>query len=186
MPLGKPFLTPARGHPYDAGTSMTSDDEPTQRGVLPVVLAAGLGTRMKSSKPKVLHELCGRPMLAYVLDAAGAVSDRRPLVVYSPHTSEIAEVFRHQADFALQATPRGTADALNSALIVAPKDATEILVLSGDVPLVDPMLLAELIETRRQRGAAMALIAVATLPPDGLGRVVRSEDGGEVLRIVED
>ena len=166
---------------------MTSDhDQPTQHGVLPVVLAAGLGTRMKSSKPKVLHELCGRPMLAYVLDAAGAVSDRRPLVVYSPHTAEIAEVFRHQADFALQATPRGTADALNSALIVAPKDATEILVLSGDVPLVDPMLLAELIETRRQRGAAMALIAVATFEPDGLGRVVRSEDGGEVLRIVED
>src|SRR5450759_3889494 len=187
MPLGKPSLTPPRGHPYDAGTSMTSDhDQPTQHGVLPVVLAAGLGTRMKSSKPKVLHELCGRPMLAYVLDAAGAVSDRRPLVVYSPHTAEIAEVFRHQADFALQATPRGTADALNSALIVAPKDTTEILVLSGDVPLVDPMLLAELIETRRQRGAAMALIAVATFEPDGLGRVVRSEDGGEVLRIVED
>jgi bifunctional UDP-N-acetylglucosamine pyrophosphorylase/glucosamine-1-phosphate N-acetyltransferase len=165
---------------------MTSDDQPTQNGVLPVVLAAGLGTRMKSSKPKVLHELCGRPMLAYVLDAARAVSDRRPLVVYSPHTAAITEVFRHQADFALQATPRGTADALNSALVVAPEDATEVLVLSGDVPLVDPMLLAELIETRRLRGAAMALIAVATFEPDGLGRVVRSEDGGEVLRIVED
>jgi bifunctional UDP-N-acetylglucosamine pyrophosphorylase/glucosamine-1-phosphate N-acetyltransferase len=165
---------------------MTSDDQPTQNGVLPVVLAAGLGTRMKSSKPKVLHDLCGRPMLAYVLDAARAVSDRRPLVVYSPHTAAITEVFRHEADFALQATPRGTADALNSALVVAPEDATEELVLSGDVPLVDPMLLAELIETRRQRGAAMALIAVATFEPDGLGRVVRSEDGGEVLRIVED
>jgi bifunctional UDP-N-acetylglucosamine pyrophosphorylase/glucosamine-1-phosphate N-acetyltransferase len=69
---------------------------------------------------------------------------------------------------------------------VAPSDASELLVLSGDVPLVDPMLLAELIETRRQRGAVMALIAVATYEPEGLGRVVRSEDGGEVLRIVED
>ena len=66
---------------------MTSADQPTQNGVLPVVLAAGLGTRMKSSKPKVLHDLCGRPMLAYVLDAARAVSDRRPLVVYSPRTA---------------------------------------------------------------------------------------------------
>ena len=52
--------------------------------VLPVVLAAGLGTRMKSSKPKVLHELCGRPMLAYVLEAAEKASASRPLVVYSP------------------------------------------------------------------------------------------------------
>ena len=165
---------------------MTSDDQPTQPGVLPVVLAAGLGTRMKSGKPKVLHELCGRPMLAYVLDAANAVSDRRPLVVYSPHTAAITEVFRDRADFALQATPRGTADALNAALAVVPTDVSEMLVLSGDVPLVDPMLLAELIETRRQRGAAMALIAVATFEPDGLGRVIRSEDGAEVLRIVED
>jgi bifunctional UDP-N-acetylglucosamine pyrophosphorylase/glucosamine-1-phosphate N-acetyltransferase len=165
---------------------MTSDDQPTQHGALPVVLAAGLGTRMKSRQPKVLHELCGRPMLAYVLDAAGAVSDRRPLVVYSPHTAALTEVFGQRADFALQATPRGTADALNAALAVAPKDATELLVLSGDVPLVDPMLLAELIETRRQRGAVMALIAVATYEPEGLGRVIRSEDGGEVLRIVED
>jgi bifunctional UDP-N-acetylglucosamine pyrophosphorylase/glucosamine-1-phosphate N-acetyltransferase len=164
---------------------MTSD-ESTQGGVLPVVLAAGLGTRMKSTKPKVLHELCGRPMLAYVLDAAAAVCGRRPLVVYSPPTAAITEVFGQEADFALQAAPRGTADALNSALAVAPSDASEILVLSGDVPLVDPMLLAELIETRRQRGAVMALIAVVTYEPEGLGRVVRSEDGGEVLRIVED
>jgi bifunctional UDP-N-acetylglucosamine pyrophosphorylase/glucosamine-1-phosphate N-acetyltransferase len=165
---------------------MTSDEQPIQNGVLPVVLAAGLGTRMKSSKPKVLHELCGRPMLAYVLDAAHAVSDRRPLIVYSPHTAALAEVFGERADFALQAAPRGTADALGAALAVAPKDVTEMLVLSGDVPLVDPMLLAELIETRRMRGAAMALIAVTTFEPDGLGRVVRSDGGGEVLRIVED
>jgi len=165
---------------------MTSDDQPTQSGVLPVVLAAGLGTRMKSRKPKVLHELCGRPMLAYVLDAAAAVSDRRPLVVYSPRTAAIVEVFGSRADFALQATPRGTADALSSALAAAPQDAAELLVMSGDVPLVDPMLLAELLEMRRLRGAAMALIAVTMFEPDGLGRVVRSEDGGEVLRIVED
>jgi bifunctional UDP-N-acetylglucosamine pyrophosphorylase/glucosamine-1-phosphate N-acetyltransferase len=165
---------------------MTSDDQPTQSGVLPVVLAAGLGTRMKSAKPKVLHELCGRPMLAYVLDAASAVSHRRPLVVYSSKTAAITEVFRDRADFALQATPRGTADALSAALAVSPPDASELLVLSGDVPLVDPMLLAELIETLRQRGAVVALIAVATYEPEGLGRVVRSEAGGEVLRIVED
>ena len=153
--------------------------------VLPVVLAAGLGTRMKSSKPKVLHELCGRPMLSYVLDAAEEVGHRRPLVVYSPHTAAITEVFADRADFALQEAPLGTADAVKAALALAPADAGEILVLSGDVPLVDPDLLAELIDLRRARGAAMALVGVHTLDPEGLGRVVRSDDGGQVLRIVE-
>src|ERR1700690_2375420 len=125
-----------------------------QEGVLPVVLAAGLGTRMKTSKPKVLHELCGRPMLAYVLDAAGEVSGRRPLVVYSPATSAITELFAGKADFALQEKPLGTADALRAALAAAPEDATEILVLQADVPLVQPDLLAEMIDLRRARNAA--------------------------------
>jgi bifunctional UDP-N-acetylglucosamine pyrophosphorylase/glucosamine-1-phosphate N-acetyltransferase len=152
---------------------------------LPVVLAAGLGTRMKSGKPKVLHELCGRPMLAYVLDAAERACGARPLVVYSPPTSAIVEAFGGRADFALQQTPLGTADAVKAALAVAPPEAAELLVLSGDVPLVDPEMLAELVELRRASEAAVALVAVATLEPEGLGRVVRDVDGGEVLRIVE-
>jgi bifunctional UDP-N-acetylglucosamine pyrophosphorylase/glucosamine-1-phosphate N-acetyltransferase len=77
-----------------------------------VVLAAGLGTRMRSRTPKVLHSICGRPMLAYVLDAAVAATDSRPLVVISPPVAVIAEVFSDQADFAIQAEPRGTADAI--------------------------------------------------------------------------
>ena len=153
--------------------------------VLPVVLAAGLGTRMKSNKPKVLHELCGRPMLSYVLDAAEEVGHRRPLVVYSPPTTAITKVFAERADFALQQAPLGTADAVKAALTVAPADAAELLVLSGDVPLVDPALLAEPIDLRRARGAAIALVGVHTLDPEGLGRVVRNDDGGQVLRIVE-
>ncbi len=153
--------------------------------ILPVVLAAGLGTRMKSSKPKVLHELCGRPILAYVLDAAEKACGSRPLVVYSPPTAAIAEAFRDRAAFALQEVARGTADAVKAALAEAGSEATELLVLNGDVPLVDPDVLAELIELRRARAAAVALVAVQTLEPDGLGRVVRVEDEGDVLRIVE-
>ncbi len=153
--------------------------------VLPVVLAAGLGTRMKSSKPKVLHELCGRPMLAYVLDAAAAVSDARPLVVYSPATHALVDPFRERADFARQKEPLGTADAVKAALAVAPAEPEEILVLSGDVPLVDPGLLSRLVELRRSRKAAMALVGVHTFEPEGLGRVVRGE-GDEVLRVAEE
>lgn len=159
---------------------------PNPESILPVILAAGLGTRMKSRKPKVLHELCGRPMLAFVLDAALGVSGRRPLVVYSPATEQITREFADRADFALQAETLGTADAVRAAMAAAPTDLDEILVLSGDVPLVQADLLAELVDTRRARNAAVALIAVHSLDPSGLGRVVRSEDGGQVLRIVED
>jgi bifunctional UDP-N-acetylglucosamine pyrophosphorylase/glucosamine-1-phosphate N-acetyltransferase len=155
----------------------------SSRNVLPVVLAAGLGTRMKSSKPKVLHELCGRPMLSYVLDAAEGHG--RPLVVYSPATAAITEVFADRADFASQEAPLGTADAVKAALAVAPLEVAEVLVLSGDVPLVDPDLLAELLDLRRARNAVMAIVSVHALDPHGLGRVIRSDDGGEVLRIVE-
>lgn len=155
-------------------------------GVLPVVLAAGLGTRMKSSKPKVLHELCGRPMLAYVLDVAREVSGLRPLVVYSPATSAITEIFAREADFALQETPLGTADALRAALAAIPETADEILVLQADVPLVQADLLAEMIDLRRARNAAMALVAVHSAEPEGFGRVVRTDDGGQVLRVVEE
>jgi bifunctional UDP-N-acetylglucosamine pyrophosphorylase/glucosamine-1-phosphate N-acetyltransferase len=164
--------------PSDAMTQTTTS-------VLPVVMAAGLGTRMKSRKPKVLHELCGRPMLAYVLDAAREVSGRRPLVVYSPATAALTEAFAAEADFALQDEPLGTADAVRAAMQGVPEEIGEILVLSGDVPLVQADLLADLIDTRRARNAAVALISVHTGQPEGLGRIVRTDDGGQVLRIVE-
>ena len=151
-------------------------------GALPVILAAGLGTRMKSGRPKVLHELCGRPMLAYVLDAAAGVTSRQPLVVYSLATAELTGLIEG-ADFALQETPLGTADALRAALAVA-GPAREILVLAGDVPLVGSELLAEMLDLRRARNAAIALVAVRMDEPGSLGRVVRTDDG-QVLRIVE-
>ena len=154
--------------------------------VLPVILAGGLGARMRSRKAKVLHELCGRPMLAYVLTAAQETCGRRPLIVYSPATETVIEAFADEADFAIQEQPLGTADAVRAAMAAIPESTGEVLVLSGDVPLVQTDLLAELIDLRRARNAAVALVAVHTLDPEGLGRVVRSEDGGQVLRIVEE
>src|SRR5688572_33489287 len=107
-----------------------------------VVLAAGLGTRMKSTLPKVLHPLCGRPMLAYVLDAwdeaatADSATATRPVIVYSPAVEVIREIFAERADFALQQEPRGTGDAVRAAIGAVSDDATEVLILSGDVPLI--------------------------------------------------
>ncbi len=159
------------------------------RATTAVVLAAGLGTRMRSATPKVLHELCGRPMLEYVLDAwdeaaregAGA---SRPLVVYSPPVEAICAVFADRADFALQAEPRGTGDAVLAALRAIPDDASEILILSGDVPLVGASDLTSVLEARREDDSAIALATVFSADPASLGRVIRS-DFGTVERIVE-
>jgi bifunctional UDP-N-acetylglucosamine pyrophosphorylase/glucosamine-1-phosphate N-acetyltransferase len=149
-----------------------------------VVLAAGLGTRMRSDTPKLLHPLAGRPMLAYVLDATSAVSNWRPIVVYSPATAPVADAFDGRATFALQDEPRGTGDAVRSALPHVPDEADEILVVSGDVPLMTAEVLGELVEERRLDAAAIALVAVDAIEPGRLGRIVRGE-GGAVERIVE-
>jgi bifunctional UDP-N-acetylglucosamine pyrophosphorylase/glucosamine-1-phosphate N-acetyltransferase len=148
-------------------------------------MAAGLGTRMKSRLPKVLHPICGRPMLAYVIDAARQATGERPLVVYSPATDKICEVFTGQADFALQAEPRGTGDAVRAALDALPADVDEIAVLSGDVPLIEPDSVAWMLETRRARGASMALAVVNGPDASGYGRVM-VEHGDAVVRIVEE
>ncbi|MFL5769450.1 MAG: bifunctional UDP-N-acetylglucosamine diphosphorylase/glucosamine-1-phosphate N-acetyltransferase GlmU [Chloroflexota bacterium] len=152
--------------------------------VAAVVLAAGLGTRMKSRTPKLLHELCGRPMVSYVVDAARAASGSRPVVVTSPATAAIRESLGDGVDFVLQAEPRGTGDAVAAAMEAIPAAAAEVLILNGDVPLLDADLLRELLEERRLDEAAIALVAVDAVDPGNLGRVVRDE-AGIVDRIVE-
>src|SRR5688572_30688622 len=148
-----------------------------------VILAAGLGTRMRSRLPKVLHQVCGRPMLAYVIDAAREATGARPLVVYSPATERICDVFRDEADFALQDEPRGTGDAVRAALDVLPEEVDEIVVLNGDLPLVDAGLIGTLARQRREDGAPMALVW-AESDPRRYGLVVLDVDG-TVTRVVE-
>jgi bifunctional UDP-N-acetylglucosamine pyrophosphorylase / glucosamine-1-phosphate N-acetyltransferase len=169
-----------------------SRTEPSSRTAA-VVLAAGLGTRMRSRTPKILHPLCGRPMLAYVLDAwdealleldgtdGGAVP---PVVVYSPMTEAIRDVVGRRGRLALQDVPRGTGDAVRAALEKLPRSVKEVLVLSGDVPLVEGDQLVAVVEQRRLDDAAIALASVFAADPAELGRVVRSEFGS-VERIVE-
>ncbi len=168
-------------------TAHPSDPDPPS-GPVAVVMAAGLGTRMRSPLPKVLHPMCGRPMLAYVLDAWATTADGAaggpPVVVYSPPVAAITEAFAGQAAFALQAEPRGTGDAVRAALAAVPEAATEVVVLSGDVPLVTGSDLEAVIEARRADDAAIALASVFAADPAALGRVVRG-DFGTVERIVE-
>ena len=171
---------------------MTSRTEPSIRTAA-VVLAAGLGTRMRSRTPKMLHPLCGRPMLAYVLDAWEAALPEldgtgaraaAPIVVYSPAVESIRDVVGERGRLVLQDVPRGTGDAVRVALESIPGDAGEILVLSGDVPLASADQLVAVVEQRRLDDAAIALASVYAADPAELGRVVRSEFGS-VERIVE-
>ncbi len=138
---------------------------------------------MRSRLPKVLHPICGRPMLAYVLDAAREATGERPLVVYSPATAQIRKVFADVADFALQDEPRGTGDAVRAALDVLPDGVKEIVVLNGDLPLVAPDIIATVVDRRRRTSAAMALVWTES-DPRRYGRVILDTDGN-VERIVE-
>jgi len=150
-----------------------------------VVLAGGLGTRMRSARPKLLHELCGRPMLAYVLDAARTATGTDPVVVVSPATVAVRDAFSTAAAFAQQERPDGTGDALRAGLAVVPAAVDEVVVLSGDVPLVEASLVAALLERRREVGATLALVSFETWEPARLGRVIRTSDGERVARVVE-
>jgi len=106
---------------------------------------------MRSRLPKVLHPVCGVPMLGYVIDAARSATGRRPLVIISPVTEQVRAVFTDRADFAVQEEPRGTGDAVRAALAAVPQGVTEVVVLSGDVPLLTADLVTALWRSAERR-----------------------------------
>jgi bifunctional UDP-N-acetylglucosamine pyrophosphorylase/glucosamine-1-phosphate N-acetyltransferase len=146
-----------------------------------VVLAAGQGTRMRSSLPKVLHPVAGRPMLAHVLETARALNPAGIHVVYGHGGEHVREALDSE-DLAWveQAEQLGTGHALMQALPAIP-DHYLVLVLCGDVPLVRAASLRPLIERAE---AGLALLTITLDEPGGYGRVVR-DDQGRVVRVVE-
>ena len=151
-----------------------------------VILAAGLGKRMQSGLPKVLHRIAGKPMLDHVLDNARRLQPDRIVVVTGHGAEAVQAAFEGQGDiaFALQSPQRGTGHAVQQALPLlkggdGADDAT--LVLYGDVPLVQADTLAALLQVR---GPGLALLTESLEDPAGYGRIVRNE-AGEVTRIVE-
>lgn len=149
-----------------------------------IILAAGLGTRMRSRRAKVLHPLCGRPMLAYVIDAAVEATGGRPLVLVSPATEAVRGVFADTVDWAVQDPPLGTGHALQAALAVVEGAPDEVVVLSGDTPLLTAGTVRHIVERRRSTKAAMVLATMAPEDATGYGRIVRAR--GDVARIVEE
>ncbi len=146
-----------------------------------VILAAGRGTRMRSDTPKVLHDLCGRPMIAWPIAAARAAGARRIVVVDGPERV-LRDHLPADVHIAVQATPRGTADAVLAAADFIDPDG-EVIVTYGDAPLITAGLLSDLVQA--QQDGAVATIATMMLDdPGGYGRVIR-DGAGAVARVVE-
>jgi bifunctional UDP-N-acetylglucosamine pyrophosphorylase/glucosamine-1-phosphate N-acetyltransferase len=147
-----------------------------------VVLAAGQGTRMRSATPKVLHDLCGRPMGLWPVVAALAAGAGKVVVVDSP-ARPLAEVLPAGVELVVQPQSNGTGGAV-AAAAEAIDPGAPVVVLSGDVPLVSAAAIAELVAAHSRGGAAATMATTVLDDPRGYGRVVRNERGA-VARVVE-
>ncbi len=143
-------------------------------------MAAGLGTRMRSRTPKHLHRLLGRRVVDWVLDAARPLAPA-PLVVVS---SELARDEFEGVQVAVQEHPRGTADAVASARVALAGFDGDVLVLSGDAPLLTTELLGDLVDAHRREDSAVTILSFESARPLPYGRLLRDEAGG-VRAIVE-
>ena len=152
-----------------------------------VILAAGLGTRMKSSLAKVLHCAGGAPLIEHVVRAARSIAAPERIVVVTGHQASRVEaaVSRHGVRFQLQAEQRGTGHALAVCRGQAGLEAGLLLVLYGDCPLLEPATLARLIEAHRASGAAATVLTARLADPSGYGRILRDAHG-HVAAIVEE
>ena len=145
-----------------------------------VVMAAGIGTRMKSATPKHLHPLLGRRMVDWVVDAARGAGVERVVVVASPQTSNLLD----GVEVAVQEKPLGTGHAVRSAHRALDGFGGDVLVLNGDVPALRPETIRALVDTHRKAGAAATVLSFEPADAGAYGRIVRDGDG-RLARIVE-
>lgn len=164
----------------------SSSTQASSAEALPIdilILAAGLGTRMRSNKAKVLHNLDGRPLIAHVCRTAASLAPEKVYVVVGHQADEVKKAVQNElgessADFPVQHQQLGTGDAVNSAReFLQDKDST-LIILSGDVPLIRPETLASLIQQHHGQNAACTILTVELKDPTGYGRVIRDGNRG--------
>ncbi|MCB1003486.1 MAG: NTP transferase domain-containing protein, partial [Acidimicrobiales bacterium] len=167
----------------------------TDRSLSAIVLAAGAGTRMRSSRPKPLHLLAGRSMLHYVLDSLADCSVERVVVVVGHGAERVTKKLQAQdlgthLTFVEQVTQDGTGDAASVGLTGLPDDDGpdaddhDVLVLPGDMPLLRPSTIAALVASHRANEAACTVLTAVVPEPGSYGRIVRGKDD-QVVKIVE-
>jgi bifunctional UDP-N-acetylglucosamine pyrophosphorylase / glucosamine-1-phosphate N-acetyltransferase len=147
-----------------------------------IILAAGLGTRMKSSTIKILHRAAGRPVIDYVLDLAAGLSDQPPVMVIGHQRDEVKKAIGERARYAIQDQQLGTGHAVLQAADSV--KAKRVLILYGDVPLTRPETLSQLVDEHERSGNALTLLTMKLDDPAKYGRIVRDANGS-VVKIVE-
>lgn len=149
-----------------------------------IILAAGAGTRMKSDKPKVAHEMLGKPLVNWVIDAAREAGIDRLVTVVGHKREQVEPLVAGLSETVVQTEQRGTADAVASCREALAGFEGSLLVLSGDSPLISASTMRALIETREREDAAVVVLTMRPDDPFGYGRIIRDADG-HVERIVE-
>ena len=144
---------------------------------LAVVLAAGKGTRMRSELPKVLHKICGASMLELVLNTVNSAGFSRPLVVIPEANSNFSDDKDDCYDYVVQKEPLGTGHALLQAVSKNKDDCTNLLVLSGDNPLIRPNTLEVLEEHHVSELNVMTILTTEVSSDSDFGRIIRDSNG---------
>ncbi|MCS7010462.1 MAG: bifunctional UDP-N-acetylglucosamine diphosphorylase/glucosamine-1-phosphate N-acetyltransferase GlmU [Anaerolineales bacterium] len=153
--------------------------------VTSVLLAAGQGTRMKSGLPKVLHPICGQPMIEYALRAAWEATTELPVVVIGHGAEAVRQFLGEAAECVVQEPQLGTAHAVQQAEPLLRGATDLVLVTYADMPLLRPETLKRLVETQRQNSGPITLLTVFSANPRGFGRILRDEQG-RISGIVEE
>ncbi len=149
-----------------------------------IVLAAGQGTRMKSSVPKVLHACCDRPMLVWILKALESVGVEQQVVVIGHGADQVREVLGESVQYAVQSERLGTAHAAQMALPLLENFSGSVLIVAGDTPLLRGETLKKLVDLQHETSAPCVMATCLIDDPTGYGRIVRDE-AGQVIAIVE-
>lgn len=156
-----------------------------KQGLAVVILAAGKGTRMKSDRAKVLHSLASRPLLIHVLDTVATLNPQRVVVVVGYQAEEVKQACaKRPVEFVEQAEQLGTGHAVLQAQAALEDFVGDVLILCGDMPLIQSSTLQTLLEKHHKTGAGCTLLSLKTKEKKDFGRVVRGPEGA-VLRIVE-
>ncbi|NTV07140.1 MAG: NTP transferase domain-containing protein [Chlorobium limicola] len=152
-----------------------------------LIMAAGKGTRMKSDLPKVLHKANGKPVINYVLDTASSLHPDKTVLIVGHQAEKVIDATRsYQVISVLQEPQLGTGHAVMQAEPHLEAFAGDVLILSGDAPLVRTATLEKLIAFHREQRAAATVLTAKLDDPAGYGRIIRNRVSGEVLRIVEE
>jgi bifunctional UDP-N-acetylglucosamine pyrophosphorylase/glucosamine-1-phosphate N-acetyltransferase len=151
-----------------------------------IILAAGKSTRMKSKRPKALHEVCGKPMLGYILQACYDAGVTRAIVVVGYGKEEVMSAFAHdkRIHWVEQTEQLGTGHAARMCVPELAKTHGDVFLLAGDVPLIRGEVLTTLLRAHKEEHAAASMATAVLDDPTGYGRIIR-DDKGEFVEIVE-